>query len=79
MCMSQELLASTALKGIRPHDASMLYESIGIWAKVVQGLPPGQLHFILNATVDTLPHKFNSSPWKRNHKPPVHYVESNRH
>ena len=54
----------------------MQAESIGIWAKVVQGFPSDQLHFILNATVDTLPH---NSFGKRYHKPPVHNVESNRH
>ena len=50
-------------------------ESIG---KLVQGLPPDQLRFILNATMDTLPHNSKLFLWKRNHTPPVHYVESNR-
>ena len=40
-------------------------ESVSIWAKVVQALPPDQLRFILNATVDTLPHNSNLYLWKK--------------
>ena len=36
-----------------------------IWAKVVQSLPPDEQRFLLNATVDTLPHNYNLCLWKK--------------
>ena len=40
-------------------------ESIGIWAKAVSTLSSDELRFILNATVDTLPHNYNLCLWKK--------------
>ena len=40
-------------------------ESVGIWAKTVSTLSSDELQFILNATVDTLPHNYNPCLWKK--------------